>query len=582
MENSTVDQIKERVDLVELIQGYVRLQKAGMNYKALCPFHNEKTPSFMVSPDRQIWHCFGCSLGGDHFKFLMQIEGLEFKEALQALAKRAGVELKYFDKEQASGKTKLYEISELASKFFEKQLWESQNGQKVLGYLRERGLKDQTISQWRLGYAPNTWNSLKRFLKDAGYREEEIFRAGLTVKKDPDDYYDQFRGRIMFPIFDLNSQVAGFTGRIFEEVTGEVEAGKYINTPQTLIYDKSRILYGLDKARMDIRKSDRALVVEGNMDVIMSHQAGVKNAVASSGTALTNQHLKILKRYTQNLDLCFDEDAAGEAAAKRGIDLALTYGFNVGITNVSAKDPADLVKENPAKWVETSARSQPIVAFYIEKAFQKHDVKTAVGKKNAAREVLPMIKLVENKVEQAHWIDEFANKLNIDQKILSQAMAQIKTGQRQEISDREIQADFEKSDRLILEETLLALLLRMPEKAKEIDKDEFEIFNDPLYNNIFEGLKIGKTLLNKPLSTASYEDNLRVELVKFKSDQFFGDLEEKDLENEISRLIKSLKKELILEKIKDLEIKIKQAKSEKEVPALLQEVKKFSNKLASL
>lgn len=584
-----LEQIKERIDIVDLIQGYVRLQKAGMNYKALCPFHNEKTPSFMVSPDRQIWHCFGCQIGGDVFKFLMQIEGLEFKEALQALAKRAGVELKNFDRGSISDKSRLYEISELAAKFFEKQLWESENGKKALEYLKSRGLENETVKEWRLGWAPNTWNSLKSFLKEAGFEEKGIYAAGLTVKKEEGNFYDRFRGRIMFPISDINSQVVGFTGRIFEEVAGEVEAGKYVNTPQTLIYDKSKVLYGLDKAKMDVRKKDRALVVEGNMDVIMSHQAGVKNAVASSGTALTNQHLKILKRYSQNLDLCFDRDLAGETAAKRGINLALAYGLNVGITQLTTnnqqlttiKDVADLVKESPQKWVEASVKSQPIVQFYIDGAFQRHDLKTALGKKNIAMEVLPVIKFIENKVEQAHWLDELSGRLKIEQKILVQAMTQLRQGfvGHAAIKENESAASFEPPSRLVLEETLLALLFKMPAKSKELNEGELEIFQDKLYNEIFEQLKSGKPSLGQPVS---YEDNLRLELVKFKSEQFFGDLEQKDLENEISRLIKSLKKELILEKIKDLEIKMKEAKNQEEVLPLLQEVQKFSNKLASL
>ncbi|MBI2003815.1 MAG: DNA primase [Parcubacteria group bacterium] len=579
-----LEQIKERIDIVELVQGYMRLQKAGINYKGLCPFHNEKTPSFMVSPSRQIWHCFGCSKGGDAFKFLMEIEGLEFKEALERLAKRAGIELKHFNKEAVGEKTRSYQVVDLAAKFFEKQLWESDSGKKALKYLRDRGLKDETLKEWRLGYAPNTWNSLKVFLKNAGYSEKDIFASGLTVKKNTSDYYDRFRGRIMFPIADLNSQVVGFTGRIFEEVTGETEMGKYINTPQTAIYDKSRLLYGLDKAKMFLRKNDRAIVVEGNMDVLMSHQAGVENVVASSGTALTPAHLKILGRYTRNVNLCFDQDAAGETAAKRGIDLALSQGFNVGIINLAnsekVKDPADLVKENPAKWQEASQKNQPIVQFYIEAAFQRHDPKTALGKKNIAMEVLPVVKMVENKVEQAHWISELSNKLKVEQKVISRAMAEMKDNKQLTVNSEQLKdIGNQSSGRLALEETLLALLLKMPEKSKELNAQDLEIFQDKFYNELFERLKRGAALFDESIP---YEDRLRFELVKFKSEQFFGDLEQRDLETEISRLFKGLKKELILEKIKDLEMKIKQVGNQNEVPPLLKEVKRFSNKLSSL
>jgi len=584
-----LEQIKDRVDIVEFIQSYVRLQKAGMNYRAVCPFHSEKTPSFFVSPSRQIWHCFGgCNEGGDIFKFVMKIEGVEFPEALQILAKRAGVQLKYFDKKLVNEKSKLYEISELAAKFFEKQLWESQSGKKAFEYLRSRGLKEETVKEWCLGYAPNTWDSLKVFLKNAGYRDEEIFGAGLTVKRQGQEgYHDRFRGRIMFPIGDLNSQVVGFTGRVFDVQDIQVEQAKYVNTPQTFIYDKGRILYGLDKAKMDIRKNDRAIVVEGNMDVIMSHQAEVKNVIASSGTALTNQHLKILRRYTQNLDLCFDQDLAGETAAKRGIDLAFFHGFNVGVVKVQAKDPADLVKEKPEEWVKASSQNQPIPAFYIEKAFQKHDPKTALGKKNITYEVLPIIKLMENKVEQAHWLDQLANKLRIDQKVIIQAMEEMKTENRYLNTKIDNIVRFETPPRLVLEETLLALLFKMPAKADEaafasVEPEELEIFQDKFYNGVYKSLKAGNTAGNTVEESLSYEDKLRLELVKFKSEQFFGDREEKDLESEISRLIKSLKKELILEKIKDLELKIRETKNQEEISFLLQKVQKFSNKLGSL
>lgn len=310
--SSIVDQIKDRVDIIDLISGYLKLQKSGINYKARCPFHNEKTASFFVSPERQIWHCFGCSAGGDIFGFVKQIEGIEFADALRMLAARAGVELHRQSPEYQqyqTAKTKLYEICALATRFFEKQLRESVAGKKALDYLRDRGLTDESIKNFRLGYAPESWNALGEFL-ERNYDSKDVFDAGLAVKKENSGYYDRFRSRIMFPIFDLNGQVVGFSGRIFGEPAKDAEAAKYVNTPQTAIYDKSRVLYGLDKAKLDIRRKNKCLVVEGNIDVIMSYQAGAANVVASSGTALTDGHLKIIKRYTDNLDLCFDADSA--------------------------------------------------------------------------------------------------------------------------------------------------------------------------------------------------------------------------------------------------------------------------------
>ena len=273
-----VSKIKDRLDVVDVISGYLKLQKAGINFKARCPFHNEKTPSFVVSPERQVWHCFGCSKGGDIFSFVQDIEGVEFPEALRVLAAKAGIELESFNPAVKDDKTKLYEVCESATKFFEKQFLSS-TGKLALEYLKNRGVAEPTIQEFRLGFAPNDWNALGTFLKNCGYSENEIIEAGLAVKRnDSSGVYDRFRSRMMFPIWDLNGQVVGFTGRIFG--TDDKESAKYINTPQTRIYDKSRILYGLNKAKMEIKSADQCVLVEGNMDALMSYQAGVKNVVA--------------------------------------------------------------------------------------------------------------------------------------------------------------------------------------------------------------------------------------------------------------------------------------------------------------
>src|SRR3989338_2394622 len=313
-----VSKIKDRLDVIDVISGYLKLEKAGINFKARCPFHNEKTPSFVVSPERQVWHCFGCSKGGDMFTFIQDIEGVEFPEALRVLAAKAGIELDLSARDRSAfggkdDKTKLYEICESATKFFEKQFLSS-TGKLALAYLKKRGVVDSTIKEFRLGFAPNDWNALGIFLKNFGYNDSEIVDAGLAIKRNEGSgVYDRFRSRIMFPIFDLNGQIVGFTGRAFEprpefiqgqnststhstksqggepvESTGsgQAEPAKYINTTQTIIYDKSRILYGLNKAKMDIKQTDQCILVEGNMDALMSYQAGVKNVVATSGTAL--------------------------------------------------------------------------------------------------------------------------------------------------------------------------------------------------------------------------------------------------------------------------------------------------------
>lgn len=395
MISSPIDEIKSRLDIVEVISSYIKLQKAGANYRALCPFHSEKKSSFFVSPARQIWHCFGCNSGGDIFRFIMQIEGVEFGDALRMLAQRAGVELKPLKPELITERQRLYEICELAAQFFEKQL-ESKTGQEVKKYLLNRGISAETIKKWRLGYSPDLWQGLSDFLTSKNYKKEEIEKAGLAIKNEKGKFYDRFRGRVMFPVFDLNSQVIGFGGRIFEEekkAEKEIEEAKYINTPSTLLYDKSRVLYGLDKAKLAIRKNDFCILVEGYTDVILSNQSGYENVVATSGTALTPYQLKILKRYSENLYTSFDMDVAGDSATKRGIDLAQIQGFNIKVIVLpEGLDPADVISRNSQEFGELIKKSLSILEFYFQNTFSRFDKKTPEGKKNISKILLPVIK----------------------------------------------------------------------------------------------------------------------------------------------------------------------------------------------
>ena len=360
MDQNPIEQIKSKLDIVEVVGSYIKLQKTGINYRALCPFHSEKKPSFFVSPSRQIFKCFGCGEFGDLFKFVMKIEGLEFGDALRILAKRAGVELRRQDPKLKTERRRLYEITELACRFFERQLKESKAGLEVKEYLLKRGINEESIKKWRLGYSPNTWRGLSDFLVSKGYEREEIVKTGLAIKKESEEVhsaYDRFRGRIIFPVFDLNSQVIGFGGRVFEKdqdpklKSKDEEVARYINTPNTLLYDKSWVLYGLNFAKVEIRRNDVCILVEGYTDVILSYQAGFQNTVGTSGTALTPFQLKILKRYSQNLITAFDMDIAGDSATRRGIDLAQKEDFQIKIiTMPSGSDPADIISEEPKKW----------------------------------------------------------------------------------------------------------------------------------------------------------------------------------------------------------------------------------------
>ena len=327
--------IKDRLDIVQIIGEYIPLKKAGANWKANCPFHNEKSPSFMVNAEKQFWHCFGCSKGGDVFSFLQEMEGMDFPEALKILADRAGVKIDTFASEvNKSQKNRILEINNKAAYFFHHFLLEMPASGGARDYLKRRELKQETIEEWKVGFIPEQWDLLTQYLLKKGNSIDDLLASGLTIKKDGGGVYDRFRGRIMFPLWDMHGNIVGFTGRVLVET--EKSGGKYVNTPQTLVYDKSRILYGLNFAKTEIKSKDFTVLVEGQMDVVACHQAGMKNVVASSGTALTFEQIKLLKRYSNNIAIAFDADAAGQNAAKRGIDLALEQGMNIKIIQIPA------------------------------------------------------------------------------------------------------------------------------------------------------------------------------------------------------------------------------------------------------
>lgn len=579
---NNVDKVKEKVDIVDLISSYLKLQKAGVNYKANCPFHNEKTPSFVVSQERQVWHCFGCSKGGDHFSFVQEIEGVDFPEALRILARRAGIELEQFDRSFQNAKTRLLEISELAAKFFQKQLWESNSGQKALVYLKSRGLKEETIRDYQLGFAPDSWQSLTDFLKSRSFRDQEIFEAGLSVRRENGTgYYDRFRSRIIFPINDFNGQTCGFTGRVFGK---EDNSAKYINTPQTLIYDKSRILYGLDKAKMEVRSQDRCLLMEGNMDVIMSHQAGVLNAVASSGTALTDQHLKIIHRYTKNLDLCFDQDTAGQYATDRGIDLALQQDFNLGVVLIddqACKDPADYVQKYGEKWQSKAREARSIFDFYIETACRQFDPATANGKRVIAQKILPVLKKITSPVERSHWLGELALCLQTKEEVLNKEMESLTSlAAENKVKARETFIELAGSD--TLEDYLLSLLMLKPELANYGHVSQFYSEKVKTFLEIFKNYLVSASP-TKPLdyliqNISTQVDKMYLEKIYMQAQERWPNLGENlELKNEFEFIIRQLQKRSVAARLAELEMAIKQAEKRKDKNLVVNLAEEFQN-----
>ncbi len=422
------DEIKARLNIVDLIGDYVQLQKAGSGWKARCPFHNEKTPSFSVNEEKQFWHCFGCGKGGDVFSFLMEIEGLEFREALEKLAERTGVDLSKYKESgrqfQSDNRKKIArEILELSTKFYEKQLWGGLGKKTILNYLRERGLKEETIKEFRLGYAPSGWRNLLDFLVGRGYEVRDILQAGLIISKkensnNSSDYYDRFRDRIMFPIGDVSGNILGYSGRI---APGNDESqAKYINTPETVVYHKGSILYGIDKAKLAIKEGNSVLLVEGNMDAIASWQAGIKNTVAISGTALTPEQLKIIGRYTNNLKFCFDMDEAGQTATKRSAELAFQNELNVFVVKLfGVKDAADAVRDSKKKFAQVVENALPAMEYFLRESLRDKNKNDIEDKKKIIAELASLINSFSNKMEREYWIREIAERLDISEENLS-------------------------------------------------------------------------------------------------------------------------------------------------------------------
>ncbi|MEA3293193.1 MAG: DNA primase [Patescibacteria group bacterium] len=561
-----IEEIKNRLDIVDVVGSYIKLQKAGINYRGLCPFHSEKKPSFFVSPSRQIWHCFGaCSEGGDIFKFVMKIEGVEFGDALRILAKKAGVELKTESPELRTQRQRLYEICELTTMFFEKQLDGNKKGKEAREYLFNRNINKESLKKWRIGYSPESWSGLSDFLIGKGYKREEVEKTGLAIKKENGGWYDRFRGRIMFPISDSNSQIIGFTGRVFGDKN--TETAKYINTPNTLLYDKSCVLYGLDKAKMAIRKNNQSILVEGQVDVIMSHQAGEENIVATSGTALTATQLGFLKRYSDNLIIAFDTDIAGDSATKKGIDLAQESGFNIRvITMPEGSDPADVISAKPSDWNELIKNACSILEFYFESAFSKFDAETPEGKKDISKILLPALKRIPNKIEQSYWIQELAKKLkvrsgDIDAELKKCSISNINQPQNEDIKQKEKPI---KSRKEMLEQRVISLILNFPEKINLVEDDYFQYFSQKA-RDILADFKKDPNPEKKDLKEMNY---------LFINN---GEYEENiDVEEEINVCLSDIKQGVIKKELDEISLEIKKNEDEKKIKKVDDLIQKFN------
>jgi len=518
-----------------------------------------------------------CGKGGDIFKFIMEIEGVEFGDALRILAKKAGVELKPLSPEYQKLKTqrqRLYEICELATKFFETQLKKSNTGAKVKEYLLSRGINEKSIEDWRIGYAPFTKEGLIKFLRDKGYKIEEIEKAGLAIKTEKGGFYDRFRGRIMFPIFDLNSQVIGFGGRIFPPEKDK-EVAKYINTPTTLLYDKGKVLYGLDKARTEIRKKDFCVLVEGYTDTILSHQIGCSNTISACGTSLTLDQLRLIKRYTQNLILGFDMDIGGDAATKRGIGLAQVEGFNIKILKLpQEKDPADVISQDPQKFLEILENPISILDFYFESTFSKFDKNTPEGKKAISQILLPVIKRIPNKIERFFWVKELAKRLEAREQDIEEELEKVKIEEEEIIQEKKEPLPPQKTRKELLEEKLLVFLLKLPEKVKDL-KDEIE-FLSPFAKELVSKLSISPQVKRESFPPEMQE---QFDVLSLKSE--IEEIAPEELELEFKLCKKEFLTLSIKEKLNEISKEIQEAEKKKETERSKNLLAKF-NQLSKL
>jgi DNA primase len=579
--NSPVEEIKAKLNIVDLVGTYVRLQKSGTHWKAPCPFHHEKTPSFMVNEERQIWHCFGCNKGGDLFSFLMDIEGIEFKEALRILAEKTGVELPRYSREASTGpQDRTYEILELATKFYEKQLWDGMGKRQSLPYLRERGLTEETMRRFRLGYAPEGWRNLHDFLVGRGYSPLELEKAGLAIRKERGGYYDRFRERIMFPIMDVLGRVIGYSARV--SPGGDETQAKYINTPETGVYRKSQVLYGIQLAKQAMKAQDFALLVEGNMDVIASHQAGIANTVAVSGTALTAEQLQLIKRYTENLRLFFDMDGAGQVAARRSTELALEKGMNVWIVAIpQGKDAADIARESPNDLKQAVEKPLLALQYFLDQLLTRYDANTPEGKRRIAEEYLQLLRFVTHTIDQAYWVKRLAEALEMEEGVLRNVLQKLPTAQTGNAAEtKENSASFSASQSVVFERrsgllgrkilSLIPLDSVVWEEAVVTIEERFKTFFEKyaLYSLLRDGAAQDYPVFEGFLSTLSTEEQkqeatrLYFEGEKTVEGLVFGDEEErrKHLRELLGGYFKELTKELRKEEMVVLEREMRKAR----------------------
>lgn len=580
-----VSEVKARTNIEDVIGEYVSLKRAGKNYKGLSPFSNEKTPSFVVSPEKQIWHDFSSGRGGDIFTFIEEVEGLDFKGALELLARKAGVDLAKFQtstgKRSGPSKERLYEVLEQAAKFYQIQLGANK---PALDYVaKKRAFKRETILEFKIGYSPDSGDALINFLQKRNFTPTEITSAGLSSRRGG-RLSDMFRGRIMIPLSDQFGKVVGFTARLLAD---NPDAPKYINTPSTALYDKSRHIYGLHLAKKAIQKEKFSVLVEGNLDVISSHQAGVANVVATAGTALTEMQLKVLGRFSPDVRLAFDEDKAGLAATERAIPIAAKTGVQLSIVTIpSGKDPDELVRQDPEAWRQVIAKHEYALDWLIASYEKSVDVTSAVGKRQFSDAVLPVVKKLDNEIEKDHYVQKIAELLKIDP---NSVRDQMKSGVSQQqtrlkqVKSTEKHINEQEAEARRTGDRLLSLALYIPNMRGHLDDLTRDMFIAESSRELFDFLKEnpdfdGALEKSKDLNKISEY----VKIVSLQFEELYAGVDPLELQYEAARLrsrlvelfVKDQKKQIVrqmesadesqvsryLEQVRDLDQLLKRTK----------------------
>lgn len=530
------EEVRSRLNIEDVVGEYVQLKRAGRNFKGLSPFTGERTPSFYVSPEKNIWHDFSSNKGGDVFSFVMEVEGVDFRTALELLARRVGVDLAQYDsagaQEMAKRKNRLYDILELTTQYYQQSLLKNKHAiEYVFG---KRKLSKEIVQSFRIGYAPDSGDALVNFLKMKQFTEKEAQNAGLLNRFGG----DLFRGRMMVPLMDGSGRVIGFTARILAD---EPNAPKYLNTPETLLYNKGRHVFGLSQAKEAIRRVDYAVIVEGNLDVVSSHQVGVSQVVATAGTAMTESHLKALVRLSPNARLAFDGDEAGLAATERAIPIAQSVGVDLTIINLQggAKDPDELIQKDPALWQKAIDQAEPVVDWIITQHSKREDLTTAVGKRKFTTAALRVIRALQDPVEQEHYLQKVSTYTDSSIDVLKEKLAGTEEPDEKVLKKVAQSVAPIKTDQTNYQENLLAVALIDPavrELLKDIQPDMLATDEQKV---VLEYVKSStKQLVDVPEDLQNYDTYVKIVLLK--ADARYGEWSDEDRYFETARLVRQL------------------------------------------